>query len=74
MISCGGRRVSRGWSRPSSSRSAAARTASSATGDRAWNYVAVGTGHPDGIDFWARFVDALHAAGYDGPMFIENED
>jgi sugar phosphate isomerase/epimerase len=44
------------------------------TADRAWNYVAVGTGHPDGVDFWARFVDALHAAGYDGPLSIENED
>jgi len=44
------------------------------TGDRAWNYVAVGTGHPDGVAFWARFVDALVAAGYDGPLSIENED
>ncbi|MCE3551512.1 sugar phosphate isomerase/epimerase [Pseudonocardia sp. RS11V-5] len=42
------------------------------TGERAWNYVAVGTGHPD--DFWARFADALRAAGYDGPLSIENED
>jgi sugar phosphate isomerase/epimerase len=42
------------------------------TGERAWNYVAVGTGHPD--EFWARFVDALRAAGYDGPLSIENED
>jgi sugar phosphate isomerase/epimerase len=24
--------------------------------------------------FWARFVDALAAAGYDGPLSIENED
>jgi sugar phosphate isomerase/epimerase len=44
------------------------------TGERAWNYVAVGTGHPDGAAFWARFVDALAAAGYDGPLSIENED
>jgi sugar phosphate isomerase/epimerase len=44
------------------------------TDERAWNYVAVGTGHPDGDAFWARFVDALHAAGYDGPLSIENED
>ena len=42
--------------------------------ERAWNYVAVGTGHPDGVGFWARFVDALRAAGYDGPLSIENED
>ena len=44
------------------------------TGERAWNYAAVGTGHPDGVAFWARFVDALRAAGYDGPLSIENED
>jgi hypothetical protein len=31
--------------------------------ERAWNYVAVGAGHPDGVAFWTRFVDALHAAG-----------
>jgi sugar phosphate isomerase/epimerase len=42
--------------------------------ERAWNYVAVGTGHPDGVGFWARFVTALRAAGYDGPLSIENED
>jgi sugar phosphate isomerase/epimerase len=41
-------------------------------GERAWNYVAVG--HPDGVAFWARFVTALRAAGYDGPLSIENED
>ncbi len=44
------------------------------TGERAWNYVAVGTGHPDGVAFWARFVEALTAAGYTGPLSIENED
>jgi len=44
------------------------------TDERAWNYVAVGTGHPDGVAFWSRFVDALRAAGYDGPLSIENED
>ena len=44
------------------------------TDERAWNYVAVGSGHPDGVAFWARFVTALHAAGYDGPLSIENED
>jgi sugar phosphate isomerase/epimerase len=32
------------------------------TAERAWNYVAVGTGHPDGIAFWARFVEALRSA------------
>lgn len=40
--------------------------------ERAWNYVAVGHGHPD--SFWASFLDALAAAGYDGPLSIENED
>jgi sugar phosphate isomerase/epimerase len=44
------------------------------TGERAWNYVAVGTGHPDGVAFWRRFAQALRAAGYDGPLSIENED
>lgn len=44
------------------------------TTERAWNYVAVGTGHPDGVGFWTRFADALQDAGYDGPLSIENED
>ena len=44
------------------------------TGERAWNYVAVGTGHPDGVDFWVRFIANLRLAGYDGPLSIENED
>ncbi|MDF3313113.1 sugar phosphate isomerase/epimerase [Rhodococcus sp. T2V] len=44
------------------------------TGERAWNYVAVGTGHPGGVEFWAAFVDALRDAGYSGPLSIENED
>jgi sugar phosphate isomerase/epimerase len=44
------------------------------TGERAWNYVAVGTGHPDGTAFWTRFADALREAGYHGPLSIENED
>jgi len=39
---------------------------------RAWNYVAVGAGHD--ADWWRRFLDALRAAGYDGPVSIENED
>lgn len=42
--------------------------------ERAWNYVAVGTGHPDGIAFWTSFTEALRSAGYDGPLSIENED
>lgn len=42
--------------------------------ERAWNYVAVGTGHPDGAAFWARFIQALRAAGYDRVLSIENED
>jgi sugar phosphate isomerase/epimerase len=44
------------------------------TTERAWNYVAVGTGHPDGVGFWSRFPGALREAGYDGPLWIENED
>ncbi|MGI4894440.1 MAG: sugar phosphate isomerase/epimerase family protein [Janthinobacterium lividum] len=39
---------------------------------RAWNYVAVGAGHD--VAWWARFLRALRAAGYDGPVSIENED
>jgi sugar phosphate isomerase/epimerase len=42
--------------------------------ERAWNYVAVGAGHPDGVDFWPQLIDALEAAGYDGPLSIEIED
>ncbi|GAA1847507.1 sugar phosphate isomerase/epimerase [Pseudonocardia ailaonensis] len=42
------------------------------TDERAWNYVAVGTGHD--TEFWAGFAAALRAAGYDGPLSIENED
>lgn len=44
------------------------------TDERAWNYVAVGTGHPDGVAFWTRFVEAVRGAGYAGPLSIENED
>jgi sugar phosphate isomerase/epimerase len=36
--------------------------------------VAVGTGHPDGIAFWTRFVGALRRTRYGGPLSIENED
>ena len=42
--------------------------------DRAWNFVAVGRGHPDGVGFWSRFVETLQAAGYDEVLSIENED
>lgn len=41
---------------------------------RAWNYVAVGTGHPRGAAFWTDLATTLTAAGYDGPLSIENED
>lgn len=41
---------------------------------RSWNFVAVGTGYPGGVDFWRRFVQALYRAGYDGALSIENED
>lgn len=44
------------------------------TARRAWNFVAVGTGHPGGVDFWRQFVQALSRAGYEGPLSIENED
>ena len=37
-----------------------------------WRYVTVGHGH-DGR-WWARFAEALAAAGYDGPISIECED
>jgi sugar phosphate isomerase/epimerase len=42
------------------------------TTQRAWNYVAVGAGHDP--TYWARFLRGLRAAGYDGPVSIENED
>lgn len=44
------------------------------TARRAWNFVAVGTGHPGGADFWRQFIQALRGSGYDGPISIENED
>lgn len=44
------------------------------TASRSWNFVAVGTGMPGGAAFWKTFASALHAAGYDGPLSIENED
>ncbi|WP_152353755.1 sugar phosphate isomerase/epimerase family protein [Brachybacterium subflavum] len=42
--------------------------------ERAWNFVAVGRGHPDGPAFWARWMEALAGGGYAGPVSIENED
>jgi sugar phosphate isomerase/epimerase len=39
---------------------------------RAWTYRAVGVGH--GLGWWAEFLSALVAAGYDGPISIEHED
>jgi sugar phosphate isomerase/epimerase len=42
--------------------------------DRSWNYVTLGLGHPGGTGFWADFIYALRAAGYDGPLNIEHED
>jgi sugar phosphate isomerase/epimerase len=42
--------------------------------DRAWNYVTLGLGHPQGEAFWADFVYQLRTAGYDGVLSIEHED
>ncbi|MFF0905592.1 UNVERIFIED_CONTAM: sugar phosphate isomerase/epimerase [Kocuria sp. CPCC 205316] len=42
--------------------------------DRAWNYVTLGLGHPDGAAFWADFVYHLRSVGYDGTLNIEHED
>jgi sugar phosphate isomerase/epimerase len=39
---------------------------------RAWNFRTVGRGHDRA--FWAAFVEALAAAGYDGSLSIEHED
>jgi sugar phosphate isomerase/epimerase len=41
---------------------------------RAWNYVTLGLGHPDGAAFWADFVYNLRSVGYDGTLNIEHED
>lgn len=37
-----------------------------------WHFCAVGRGRP--IGEWRRLMDALHEAGYDGPVSIEHED
>ncbi|WP_037144980.1 sugar phosphate isomerase/epimerase family protein [Rhodococcoides fascians] len=41
---------------------------------RAWNYVTLGLGHPEGATFWADFVYTLRSVGYDGTLNIEHED
>jgi sugar phosphate isomerase/epimerase len=43
-------------------------------GDRSWNYVTLGLGHPRGTTFWADFVYTLRSVGYDGTLNIEHED
>jgi sugar phosphate isomerase/epimerase len=43
-------------------------------GERAWNYVTLGLGHPGGAAFWADFVYTLRSVGYDGTLNIEHED
>jgi len=43
-------------------------------GDRSWNYVTLGLGHPAGTTFWADFVYTLRSVGYDGTLNIEHED
>jgi sugar phosphate isomerase/epimerase len=43
-------------------------------GSRAWNYVTLGLGHPEGAAFWAEFVYTLRSVGYDGTLNIEHED
>jgi sugar phosphate isomerase/epimerase len=45
---------------------------SSSSPDRAWNFRTLGVGHDR--TFWAAFVDALRAVGYDDVLSIENED
>ncbi len=43
-------------------------------GDRAWNYITLGDGHPGRTTFWSEFITALHASGYTGTLSIEHED
>jgi sugar phosphate isomerase/epimerase len=38
----------------------------------AWRYATVGHGHPP--EWWASFVTALRATGYDGVVSVEHED
>ena len=37
-------------------------------GERSWNYVTLGLGHPQGATFWADFVYTLRSVGYDGTL------
>jgi sugar phosphate isomerase/epimerase len=37
-----------------------------------WHFAAVGAGRP--VEEWARLLDAIRAAGYDGVLSIEHED
>ena len=39
---------------------------------RAWNYVAVGSGH--GLQWWQEFFSVARMAGYDGDVSLEMED
>ena len=39
---------------------------------RSWRFATVGDGHP--VEWWARFLDALRSAGYDGVVSVEHED
>jgi sugar phosphate isomerase/epimerase len=39
---------------------------------RAWTFCTVGRGHD--AAFWLAFLQSLRAAGYEGPLAIENED
>ncbi|MBD5147629.1 MAG: sugar phosphate isomerase/epimerase [Oscillibacter sp.] len=39
---------------------------------RAWNYVAVGSGH--GVEWWKEFFSVLRMEGYDGVISLEMED
>lgn len=45
-----------------------------AVGQRTWNYVTLGQGHPGGSVFWRDVVYALRRVGYTGPLSIEHED
>lgn len=41
---------------------------------RAWNYVGLGEGHPEGAAYWRGLCDTLRRSGYDGVLSIEHED
>ena len=42
------------------------------TGDRVWNYVAVGCGKD--LQWWKEFFSVLSMMGYDGDVSLEMED